>query len=104
MYRAYRITCSRLQKSKNKTRDTDYVLGLQRQLVLSNSRCIPDTQRGQPEIPEFKAEEGPLQGQAKRTVSSKTLNSSMFYRRKVFTGKIWGEGGRVCDFLLIGWW
>ena len=28
----------------------------------------------------------------------------MFYRRKLFTGKIWGEGGRVCDFLLIGWW
>ena len=22
----------------------------------------------------------------------------------VFIGKIWGEGCRVCDFLLIGWW
>ena len=23
---------------------------------------------------------------------------------KVFTGKIWGKGCMVCDFLLIGWW
>ena len=23
---------------------------------------------------------------------------------EVFIGKIWGEGCRVCDFLLIGWW
>ena len=22
----------------------------------------------------------------------------------VFKGNIWGEGCRVCDFLLIGWW
>ena len=23
---------------------------------------------------------------------------------KVFIGKMWGKGWRVCDFLLIGWW
>ena len=29
----------------------------------------------------------------------------MFYEGKVFAGKIWGEGGKECDLLLIGsWW
>ena len=27
-----------------------------------------------------------------------------FLRRKIFIGKIWGEGCRVCSFLLVGWW
>ena len=26
------------------------------------------------------------------------------FQGEVFIGKIWGEGFRVCDFLLIGWW
>ena len=48
---------------------------------------------------EFGAEKGLLQGQVRRTggLCSKTPNSLL-----VLTGKIWGEGCRVCDFLLIG--
>ena len=26
------------------------------------------------------------------------------FQGRVFKGNIWGEGRRVCDFLLIGWW
>ena len=28
----------------------------------------------------------------------------MVFREKFLTGEIWGEGGRVYEFLLIGWW
>ena len=27
-----------------------------------------------------------------------------FFGKKIFIGKIWGEGCRVCGFLLVGWW
>ena len=28
----------------------------------------------------------------------------MVWWGEFFIGKIWGEGYKVCDFLLIGWW
>ena len=28
----------------------------------------------------------------------------LFGGEKFLIGKIWGEGCKVCDFLLIGWW
>ena len=59
----------------------------------------------QTEMLEFGAEKGLLQDQARRMGGScsKTLNS-LGFQGEAFIGKIWGEGCRVCDILLIGWW
>ena len=56
-------------------------------------------------MPEFGAEKGLLLGQARRTGGScsKAPNSLMVFRGRVVIGKMWSEGFRVCDFLLIGW-
>ena len=53
----------------------------------------------------FGAEKGLLQDQARRMGGqcSKALSSLMIWGED-FIGKIWGEGCRVCDFFLIGWW
>ena len=34
----------------------------------------------------------------------RNLELPKWFRGKVFIGKIWEEGCRACDFLLIGWW
>ena len=35
----------------------------------------------------------------------KNLELPSGFQRRVFTGKFWGDGCRVCDFILIGcWW
>ena len=59
----------------------------------------------QTETSEFGAEKGLLQGQARKMgeLCSKTWTPQWF-SGEVFIGKSWGEGCRVCDFLLIGWW
>ena len=55
----------------------------------------------QTEMLEFGAEKSFLQGQARRTSGSSLQDG---FQGEVFIGKIWSEGCRVCDFLLIGWW
>ena len=49
---------------------------------------------------------GYSKGQARRTggLCSQTLNLPSGLWGKVFIGGIGGEGCRVCDLLLIGWW
>ena len=34
----------------------------------------------------------------------KKLELSNDFQGELFIGKVWGEGCRVCNFLLIGWW
>ena len=55
---------------------------------------------------EFKAEKDLLQYPSKeyRRFMLKIPKLPDGIRRRVFKGKIWGEGCSVCDFLLIGWW
>ena len=45
-------------------------------------------------------------GHAGRTggLCLKDLNSLDCFQGRVFIGKFWGEGCKVCDFLLIDWW
>ena len=59
----------------------------------------------QNKMSDFGAEKGLLQGQARRMgpLRSKNLKLLDGFWEKVFLGKIWGEGCRVYDFLLIGW-
>jgi len=53
----------------------------------------------------FGAEKGLLQGPHKENQApcdSKKPELSYSFQGMVFNSKIWGEGCRVCDFLLIG--
>ena len=59
---------------------------------------------------EFGTEQGLLQGQARRTEQAAHAQKSPSSKKldgfwgRVLTGKIWGEGCRVCDLPLVGWW
>ena len=69
--------------------------------------CLMYNEAKQTKMSEFGAEKGLLPGQARRMVAraQKTLKPLMVcFSGEIFIGKIWGEGCRVCDFLLIGWW
>ena len=66
--------------------------------------CLMHREVKQTVTSEFGAEKDSFQGQARRTGGScsKPHNSSM--GKKFLISKIWGEGFRECDFVLIGWW
>ena len=71
--------------------------------------CVPDAQWGQTNRNVWVwSRERFIAGPCKETRLAhalKTPNSPMVFREgEVFTGKIWDESCRVCDFLLIGWW
>ena len=68
--------------------------------------CLTHSEAKQTEILDFGAEKGLLQGSSKENgqLMLKNLKLPDGLGGKVFKGKIWGEGCRVCDFLLIGWW
>ena len=71
-------------------------------IVGLKSLCLTHSEAKQTETLEFGAEQGLLQGQARRMggLHSKDLNSPIIFREE-FISKIWGEGCRVCAFLLI---
>ena len=58
----------------------------------------------QPKMPESKAEEGLLQDPVRRRgwLVPKPSERPECFQGEVFKGKTWGEGCRVCDFLLTG--
>ena len=60
----------------------------------------------QTKMPEFGAEKDVLQGPSKENgwLMLKRPELPDGFQGRVFMGKIWSEGSRVCDFLLIGWW
>ena len=68
--------------------------------------CLMHSEAKQTKRSEFGAVKDLLQGQARRMGDScsKTPKLPDGFQGEVFIGKIWGEGYRVCDFLLIGWW
>ena len=59
---------------------------------------------GQSKISEFGTEKGLLKGQARRMgiVHAQNPQTLGWFSGENFLGKIWDEGCRVCDFLLIG--
>ena len=68
--------------------------------------CPMHSEAKQTETLEFGAEKGLLQGPSKENEWLVLKNNKLpdGFERRVFIGKIWGEGSRVCDFLLTGWW
>ena len=70
------------------------------------SLCPMHSEAKQTKMLEFGAEKVLFQGQARRMGGScsKPPNFPVVFREKFLIGKIWGEGCRVGDFILIGWW
>ena len=65
--------------------------------------CTMHSEAKQVETPEFGAEKGLLQCQARaaQVQKTQTLNS---LRGDVFAGRMWGERCKVCDLLLLDQW
>ena len=68
--------------------------------------CLTHGDTKQIEILELGAEKSLLQGSSKENGCLMLKIPKLFNRAsgKRFERQIWGEGFRVCDFLLIGWW
>ena len=68
--------------------------------------CLKNGEAKQTEMSEFRAEKGLLQGPSKEN-RQLVLKKTEFFNGlggRVSKGKIWGEGCRVCDFPVFGWW
>ena len=68
--------------------------------------CRRHSEAKQTKTLEFGAQKGLLQGLSKEKgqLMLKRPKLPDSFGGRVFKDKIWGEGCRVCDFLLIGWW
>ena len=76
--------------------------------MLQTQAPVPDTQWRPNKLKHWSLEKKKVYNRANQTrrlggSCSENPTPPIIFRKKFLIGKLWGEGCRVCDFILISW-